>query len=122
VAKEARAVADREFTAFLENTLLSGRLRISGESACAAISALPRIRVGHEPVLVFREPNSSSARPSRSSCPPAGRIFVHGYIDRLDELDGCLLIRTSSRKTSPREKRNLPRPVWTSSLWSMPWP
>ncbi len=106
--QEAAAVVDRKFTAFLEEyPLLSQRVQEGQRQRLLRdFLRLLEYEWRFRPGLRFRAAEFPFGDPERVALSIGGRrVFVHGFIDRLDELDGRLLIRDiKSGKRRPREK------------------
>ncbi len=105
---EALTIIDRRFGAFLEEyPLLSGRVREEQRKRLRRdflrlLDFEWRLKAG----LRFRAAEFAFGDPEPVVLSLAGRrIFVHGYIDRLDEFEGRLYIRDlKTGKRHPREK------------------
>jgi RecB family exonuclease len=106
--KKAKAVVERQFSSFLEEyPLLEGRIRDQQRTRLLRdFLRLLKFEWDNRPDLKFRAAEFSCGFPDPVRLElPDRPLFVRGYIDRLDELDGRLLIRDfKSGKVRPREK------------------
>ncbi|MGB7294370.1 MAG: PD-(D/E)XK nuclease family protein, partial [Candidatus Aminicenantales bacterium] len=106
--KKAEAVVGRQFSLFLEEyPLLSGRVREQQrERLSRDFLRLLDFEWTNRPDLKFRAAEYGCGFPDPVCLEIAGRrFFVRGFIDRLDEINGRLLIRDfKSGKGRPRVK------------------
>jgi hypothetical protein len=119
--QKAQAVVNLQFELFLEEyPLLSGRVRDQQRRRLFRdFIRLLEFEWRNRQDLKFRAAEFSCGFPDPIPLELSGRrLFVRGFIDRLDELDGCLFIRDfKSGKGHPREKGEAgPTPVRDSQL------
>ena len=119
--KKAEAVVKDEFNSFLEEyPLLAGRVRKQQQQRLLRdFLRLLDFEWRCRPGLKFREAEFTCGFPDPVRLDLPGRpLFVRGFIDRLDELDGRLFIRDfKSGKARPREKSEAgPTPTLDAQL------
>ena len=119
--KKAEAVVKDEFNSFLEEyPLLAGRVRKQQQQRLLRdFLRLLDFEWRCRPGLKFREAEFACGFPDPVRLDLPGRpLFVRGFIDRLDELDGRLFIRDfKSGKARPREKSEAgPTPTLDAQL------
>ncbi len=118
----ALAIINREFDSFLgEYPLLSARIRDQQRQRLTRdFLRLLEHEWNNRKGLSFRAVEFQFGYPDPLSLDLGGRrrFFVHGYIDRLDEARGRILIRDiKSGKARPREKKETaPSPVLDAQL------